>query len=99
MKNCIWSIVFAEKKWSHLTVTEKRVADAKKTSLTDDDVEDGKDDPSSGLMKIMQKMYETGDPEMKRMIAKAWTEGQEKNLKNPGMPQFWAGWEIQYIQY
>lgn len=70
-----------------MTLTEKRVADTKKTALADD-VEGSKDDPSSGLMKIMQKMYETGDPEMKRMIAKAWTEGQEKNLKNPGMPQF-----------
>lgn len=64
------------------------MADTKKTSLAEDDVEEGKDDPSSGLMKIMQKMYETGDPEMKRMIAKAWTEGQEKSFKNPGMAQF-----------
>lgn len=39
-----------------------------------------KTDPTSGLMKVMQKMYESGDSDMKRMIAKAWTEGQEKKL-------------------
>lgn len=77
--------MFAEKKWSHLTVTEKRLADLKKSAIADDDIEANKDDPSSGLMKIMQKMYETGDPEMKRMISKAWTEGQDKNLNNPGL--------------
>ena len=27
---------------------------------------------------MMKKMYEDGDDEMKRTIAKAWTEGQEK---------------------
>jgi len=26
-------------------------------------------------MNMMKKMYETGDEEMKRTIAKAWTEG------------------------
>ena len=26
----------------------------------------------------MKKMYDEGDDEMKRTIAKAWTEGQEK---------------------
>lgn len=71
-----------------MTVTEKRVADTKKTLLADDDIDDNKDDPSSGLMKIMQNMYQAGDPEMKRMIAKAWTEGHEKNLKNSELPQF-----------
>ena len=27
---------------------------------------------------MMKKMYDEGDDEMKRTIAKAWTEGQEK---------------------
>lgn len=64
-------------KWSHLTITEKRLADVKKSSM-ENDLEMNKDDPGSGLMKIMQSMYEKGDADTKRMIAKAWTEGQEK---------------------
>lgn len=70
-------------KWSHLTTTEKRLADRKKHDL-EDDLETNKDDPGAGLMKIMQNMYEKGDSETKRMIAKAWTEGQQKSL-NPDL--------------
>lgn len=70
---------FIGKKWSHLTTTEKRLADIKKSSM-EDDLDANKDDPSSGLMKIMQSMYEKGDSETKRMIAKAWTEGQQKKM-------------------
>lgn len=35
-------------------------------------------DPQAGLMDMMKKMYEEGDDEMKRTIAKAWTESQDK---------------------
>lgn len=69
------------KKWSHLTTTEKRLADIKKHSM-EDELETNKDDPGAGLMKIMQSMYEKGDSETKRMIAKAWTEGQQKTLNS-----------------
>ena len=31
----------------------------------------------------MKKMYDEGDDEMKRTIAKAWTEGQEKKNQPP----------------
>jgi len=59
-----------------MTFAEKTAADAKKKS---DDVKfDDKADPSAGLMNMMKKMYDEGDDEMKRTIAKAWTEGQEK---------------------
>lgn len=54
----------------------------KSSALTDLDTDGDKSDPTSGLMNMMRKMYDTGDPEMKKMIAKAWTEGQENNLKN-----------------
>lgn len=69
--------------WTHITYAEKAVADAKKTNDTKPgDI--GTDDPSAGLMNMMKKLYNEGDEEMKRTIAKAWTEGQEK--KNvPGM--------------
>lgn len=39
-------------------------------------------DPSAGLMKIMQKMYNEGDTEMKQMIGKAWAAGEEKRLQD-----------------
>ena len=42
---------------------------------------DASKDPSAGLMDMMKKMYEEGDDEMKRTIAKAWTEGQDKKVK------------------
>ncbi|KAL7716768.1 SGS domain protein [Entamoeba marina] len=37
-------------------------------------------DPQSGLMDMMKQMYNDGDDEMKKTIAKAWTEAQEKKL-------------------
>ena len=39
-------------------------------------------DPNDSLMTMMKQMYEEGDDEMKRTIAKAWTESRDKN---PGM--------------
>lgn len=78
------SFHISEQRWSHLTSTEKRLADSKSSTLKEDDATVS-DDPSAGLMKVMQKMYESGDPEMKKMIAKAWTEGQDKQMK---LPQF-----------
>ena len=44
-------------------------------------MDEGKD-PGDSLMQMMKNMYETGDDEMKRTIAKAWTESREK--MNPG---------------
>jgi len=62
--------------WSHITYAEKAAADSKKKA--DEPKFDEKADPSAGLMNMMKKMYEEGDDEMKRTIAKAWTEGQDK---------------------
>ena len=33
-------------------------------------------------MDLMRKMYNEGDDDMKRTIAKAWTESQEKRAKD-----------------
>ena len=33
-------------------------------------------DPSEGLMDMLKKMYEEGDEDLKRSIAKAWTESR-----------------------
>ncbi|XP_072386923.1 calcyclin-binding protein [Diabrotica undecimpunctata] len=60
--------------WSHVTEWEKKASDSKTPKMDPD-----KMDPSEGLMSLMKNMYESGDDEMKRTIAKAWTESQGKN--------------------
>lgn len=44
---------------------------------------DKNQDPQASMMNMMKKMYEEGDEEMKRTIAKAWTESQDKKKKEP----------------
>jgi len=61
--------------WSHVTAAEKAKAD-KKNEVPKMDDDSG--DPSKGLMNMMKKMYDEGDDEMKKTIAKAWTESQNK---------------------
>ena len=40
-------------------------------------------DPNQSLMEMMRDMYQNGDPEMKRMIAVAWTKSRdEQNAKH-----------------
>ena len=34
-------------------------------------------DPNESLMEMMKTMYDTGDDEMKRTIAKSWAQAQE----------------------
>lgn len=63
------------KDWSHVTAVEKRIKEAKSPSMPDMS-EDS--DPGASLMNLMKKMYQDGDDEMKKTIAKAWTESQEK---------------------
>ncbi|KAL8275040.1 hypothetical protein Esti_001096 [Eimeria stiedai] len=41
-------------------------------------------DPSESIMTMMKSLYNQGDSEMKRTIAKAWTESHEKKMK--GVP-------------
>ncbi|KAJ8566540.1 hypothetical protein ON010_g6580 [Phytophthora cinnamomi] len=36
-------------------------------------------DPSAGIMDMMKNMYDEGDDEMKRTIAKAWSESRDKS--------------------
>lgn len=69
-----------------MTSTEKRLADVKNSSYSEVSADTDKSDPTAGLMNIMKKMYDTGDPEMKKMIAKAWTEGQENKMKGMDSP-------------
>lgn len=63
--------------WSHVTGVEKKIKESKEPL-----VPEGKDhefkDPDSGLMKMMKKMYQEGDDDMKKTIAKAWCQSQDK---------------------
>ena len=59
------------KNWSHVTAVEKRIKELKKNMVPNI----GEDtDPGAGLMNVVKKMYQEGDDEMKKTIAKAWTE-------------------------
>ncbi|XP_043276383.1 calcyclin-binding protein [Venturia canescens] len=81
-------VVFLAKKipnknWSYVTGVEKRIKEAKSAPPTD--FEKGQD-PEDSLMNLMKKMYQDGDDKMKKIIAKAWTESQEK--KSNTLPDF-----------
>jgi len=73
------------KSWSHATAAAKAQADKKSASMAKmTDSPDTSKDPQAGLMDMMKKMYDEGDDEMKRTIAKAWTEGQDKKAGGMG---------------
>ncbi|KAM7346821.1 calcyclin-binding protein [Cochliomyia hominivorax] len=74
--------------WSCLTSIHKRLKEQQDSYMKPSD----SDNPSDALVDIMKKMYKTGDTKTKQMIAKAWTESQEKiqrgeasNLDLPSM--------------
>lgn len=68
-------------RWDTLSEKEKKEKDEKiKTPSLDKDA-----DPSKGIMDMMKKMYDEGDDDMKRTIAKAWTESREKQNSGLGM--------------
>ncbi|CAL1287077.1 unnamed protein product [Larinioides sclopetarius] len=58
--------------WGFVTEAEKKAKDAKTPKF------DKEEDPGASLMTLMKQMYEDGDDDMKRTIAKAWTEAREK---------------------
>ncbi|KAK3907478.1 Calcyclin-binding protein [Frankliniella fusca] len=72
-------------KWSHITGVEKKVTEKKTPKY------EPSDDPSSSIMGLLKQMYEDGDDEMKRTIAKAWSSNQDKKSTlddMPSMPSF-----------
>uniref|UniRef100_A0A6V7QXW4 Calcyclin-binding protein n=1 Tax=Ananas comosus var. bracteatus TaxID=296719 RepID=A0A6V7QXW4_ANACO len=44
---------------------------------------DKEKDPMAGIMDLMKNMYEEGDDEMKRTIAKAWTDARSGKTADP----------------
>ncbi|KAI5642172.1 CS domain-containing protein [Phthorimaea operculella] len=65
-------------KWSHMTEIEKKFEDQRNNRFKTPDMDMDKKDPQESIMGLMKNMYETGDDDMKRMISKAWYEGQHK---------------------
>lgn len=61
------------KKWACVTAIEEKAKEARMPKPKEDD------DPSKSIMSLMKQMYEDGDDEMKKTIAKAWTEARDKN--------------------
>lgn len=39
------------------------------------------EDPQASLINMMKEMYDSGDDDMKRMIAQSWSKAQEENVK------------------
>jgi hypothetical protein len=56
-----------------------------------DEKEDKTENPGDSLMKMMKKMYDDGDDNMKRTIAEAWTKAQDKKGGGAGMDDFDMG--------
>lgn len=68
--------------WSHLTGAEKKVTEKKPPKYEPSATED----PSSSIMGLLKSMYDDGDDEMKRTIAKAWASNQDQKSTIPDMP-------------
>jgi len=66
--------------WDCVTEQEAKTKEKKSKPKFDE-----KEDPSSGLMKMMKDMYDEGDDDMKRTIRKAWHEAQDKKTGGGGM--------------
>ncbi|XP_036319676.1 calcyclin-binding protein [Rhagoletis pomonella] len=60
--------------WDHLTRIQKRLKEKVDAEFKNSD----DTSPENALVNIMKKMYNSGDSKTKQMIAKAWTEGQQK---------------------
>lgn len=58
--------------WAYVTEREKKSKEEKKPKL------DEKKDPNESLMEMLHQMYEDGDDEMKRTIAKSMYESRQK---------------------
>lgn len=67
--------------WAYVTALEQKSEDAKKPKFEEND------DPNESLMKMMKRMYNEGDDEMKKAIAKAWTETRGKTPSADDLPK------------
>jgi calcyclin binding protein len=72
------------KEWSCLTAIERKLKDAREPKTPK---MDKSEDPGASLMGLMKQMYQDGDDDTKRTIAKAWHESQGKRMKDPSLPE------------
>lgn len=61
-------------KWEAVTLEEKRIKESKAPKLDSSK----SDDPNASMMNMMKQLYDEGDDEMKRTIAKAFVESRNK---------------------
>ncbi|KAL7744172.1 hypothetical protein ACLKA6_009147 [Drosophila palustris] len=64
--------------WDVLTSIQKRLKQKQDNEMAKDNA-----NPEEALVNIMKKMYNSGDSKTKQVIAKAWTESQEKARFGP----------------
>lgn len=72
------------KKWTHLKAVEAEAA-KKEQDRQKSKMEENSSDPQAGIMNLMKDMYQNGDDDMKRTIAKAWSESQDKKAGAGGL--------------
>ena len=70
------------KKWSSLQKDATKNAANKGLDDFAGSKGEKEEDPSASMMKMMKSLYESGDDDMKRTIAKAWSENQNKNMNS-----------------
>jgi len=73
--------------WKYLTTTEQQLQESKDGKWKPKAAEESKD-PGDSLMDLMRHMYESGDDDLKRTIAKAWTESRDKQGAGAGFGGF-----------
>jgi len=61
--------------WTAVTAEEKKSKEFKAPKLSSPDASD---DPNASLMNMMKQLYDSGDDDMKRQIAKSFAEGRNK---------------------
>jgi calcyclin binding protein len=71
-----------KKTWAFVTEREGKEDKKKKSKLNTDTKEK---DPNDGLMSLLKQMYDDGDDEMKRTIAKSWSESRNKTSDLGGL--------------
>jgi len=78
----------SKKNWPSLN---EKASSLKLKEAIEEDKADSEEDASAGLMKLMKKMYDEGDDDMKRTIAKSWHDSRQKNASGESgidMPPF-----------
>ena len=74
------SITLAKKDKEHWDDLKEKASAFKMKGL-DKKEKDKSEDPQASLMNMMKEMYESGDDEMKKVIAQSWTKAHDEQTK------------------